>query len=103
MLFHHNKQRSSSVIAENEVHNICQLMEREAKRLLKRKDLHDEARGVLVSLQKHWHGLTLFLEHPSLPLDNNASERALRNPVVGRKNYYGSRSIWSGCLSSMLF
>lgn len=103
LLFHHNKHRSSSVIAESEVHSLCQLMEKDAKRLLKRKDLHDEARDVLISLQKHWHGLTLFLKHPSLPLDNNASERALRNPVVGRKNYYGSRSIWSGCLASMLF
>ena len=27
-----------------------------------------------------------------VPLDNNASERALRGPVVGRKNHYGSRS-----------
>ena len=23
-------------------------------------------------------------------MDNNTAERALRNPVVGRKNYYGS-------------
>jgi transposase len=103
LLFHHNKQRVTSVIADREVNNLCWLMEKETKRLLKRKDLHDEARAVLVSLQKHWHGLTLFQNHQSLPLDNNASERALRNPVVGRKNYYGSRSIWSGCLSAMLF
>jgi transposase len=29
---------------------------------------------------------------PEHPLDNNATERALRGPVVGRKNHYGSRS-----------
>ena len=102
-LFHYNKQRSYSATAELEVRGICELMERDAKRLLKRKDTHEEAHAVLVSLLKHWNGLTLFLTHPSLPLDNNASERALRNPVVGRKNYYGSRSIWSGSLASMLF
>ena len=27
-----------------------------------------------------------------MPLDNNATERALRGPVVGRKNHYGSKS-----------
>lgn len=39
-----------------------------------------------------WTGLTLFLEDARVPLDNNATERALRGPVVGRKNHYGSRS-----------
>ncbi len=41
---------------------------------------------------KLWPGLTLFLENPAVPLDNNAAERALRGVVVGRKNHYGSRS-----------
>lgn len=39
-----------------------------------------------------WPGLLLFLEDAAVPLDNNATERALRGPVVGRKNHYGSRS-----------
>lgn len=39
-----------------------------------------------------WKGLTVFLENPEIPLDNNATERALRGPVIGRKNHYGSRS-----------
>ncbi|MFN7955781.1 MAG: IS66 family transposase [bacterium] len=39
-----------------------------------------------------WSGLTLFLDDPRVPLDNNAIERAMRGPVVGRKNHYGSRS-----------
>lgn len=37
-------------------------------------------------------GLTRFLDDPRIPLDNNATERALRGAVVGRKNHYGSRS-----------
>ena len=40
-----------------------------------------------------WAGLTRFVEDPRIPLDNNAAERALRGPVVGRKNHYGSRSL----------
>jgi transposase len=39
-----------------------------------------------------WPGLLRFLDDPQLPLDNNATERALRGVVLGRKNHYGSRS-----------
>lgn len=39
-----------------------------------------------------WAGLTLFLDDPNLPLDNNHAERVLRALCVGRKNHYGSRS-----------
>src|SRR5690606_10959672 len=39
-----------------------------------------------------WPGLVRFLDDPQIPLHNNASERALRGVVVGRKNHYGSRS-----------
>jgi transposase len=40
----------------------------------------------------NWVGLTRFLDDAAIPLDNNATERALRGPVVGRKNFYGARS-----------
>ncbi len=35
-------------------------------------------------------------------MDNNTAERALRGPVVGRKNYYGSGSVWSAHLAAMM-
>lgn len=41
---------------------------------------------------KHWDGLTEFLNEPKLPIDNNLSERGLRGPVLGRKNFYGNHS-----------
>lgn len=43
-------------------------------------------------MENHWQKLTKFAEDGRLPLDNNATERALRQPIVGRKNYYGCRS-----------
>ena len=43
-------------------------------------------------MQGLWPGLVRFLENPRIPLDNNGTERAIRGPVVGRKNFYGSRS-----------
>ena len=44
----------------------------------------------------------MFVGHPEVPMDNNAAERQLRGPVVGRKNYRGSGSVWSGQLAGML-
>lgn len=38
-------------------------------------------------------GLVAFLDDPRIPLDNGAQERALRGLVVGRKNFYGSKSL----------
>jgi transposase len=35
----------------------------------------------------NWDALTLFLADPRLPIDNNASERALRVAALGRKNF----------------
>ena len=49
--------------------------------------LHGACQKVLRSLERHWEGLTVFLDHPEVAMDNNAAERALRGPVVGRKNY----------------
>ncbi len=41
----------------------------------------------------NWDRLCLFVEDARIPLDNNATERAIRGPVVGRKNHYGSKSV----------
>ena len=60
-------------------------------------------RKVLESLEAHWAGLTVFVEHPEVPMDNNAAERAERGPVVGRKNYYGSGAVWAGRLAAVMF
>jgi transposase len=65
--------------------------------------LHPARQKVLESLGNHWTGLTVFVEHPEVPMDNNTAERAQRGPVVGRKNYYGSGAVWAGQLAAMLF
>jgi transposase len=65
--------------------------------------LHPARRRVLESLGEHWTGLTVFVEHPEVPMDNNTAERAQRGPVVGRKNYYGSGAVWAGRLAALLF
>ncbi len=37
----------------------------------------------------HWPGLTVFVDHPGVP--------------VGRKNFYGSGSEWSGQLAATMY
>ena len=65
--------------------------------------LRTPARKVLTSLHEHWSGLTQFVDDPRIPMDNNLSERRLRGPALGRKNYYGSGALWSGRLAATLF
>jgi transposase len=65
--------------------------------------MHPAAVKVLATLDREWEGLTRHREFPELPLDNNTSERALRGPVVGRKNFYGSGSKTSAELASRVW
>ena len=58
---------------------------------------------VLSSLEAHWDGLLLFLDHSEISMDNNAGEREIRGLVVGRKNYYGAVAVWSGELCAKLY
>jgi len=74
-----------------------------ADRQLKNTKLAKPCRKVLESLNRHWKGLTTFVENPDIPMDNNSAERALRGGVVGRKNYYGSGSQSSAELAAIMF
>lgn len=70
---------------------------------LKNKSLAKEQLDELKSLDAHWQGLTVFVDNPHVPMDNNEAERALREAVLGRKNYYGSRALWAAYQTSWLF
>ena len=78
------------------------LLERHCDEELADPVLASPARKVLKVMKSYWPGLIVFIEHPWLDLDNNAAERALRPAVVGRKNYYGSGSQWSGQLAASI-
>jgi len=67
------------------------------------KSARKQQRKVCQSLLDHWSGLTLFVDNPQVPLDNNLAENTIRGPVNGRKNYYGSGSLWSAQLAAALF
>ena len=78
---------------------MAQRLERE----LAQPRLPQARKKVLTSLRNHSSGLIRFVDQPAIPMDNNQAERALRGPVVGRKNYYGSGATWSGELTATLF
>jgi transposase len=54
--------------------------------------LQEPAKKALATLDREWDGLAAHRDYPTISLDNNAAERALRRPVVTRKNAYGSRN-----------
>jgi transposase len=78
-------------------------MARGRERQLHHSGMDAECLAVLESMKKHWKGLQVFVDHPHIPMDNSEAERKIRPAAVGRKNYYGSGSLWSASLTACLF
>ncbi|MCY4469589.1 MAG: transposase [Thiotrichales bacterium] len=57
----------------------------------------------LRALVREREGLTVFLDSPSTPMDNNASERAIRAAANSRKVSFGSHGATGARLSAVLF
>jgi transposase len=54
--------------------------------------LQEPAKKALATLDREWGGLIAHRDYPMISLDNNRAERAIRGPVVTRKNAGGSRN-----------
>ena len=91
------------VVADRSVRDQVEQMRQRCENELAEPKLRTPQRKALTSLQNHWAGLTVFVDNPEVPMDNNEAERRLRGPVVARKNYYGSGALWSGRLAAMMF
>jgi transposase len=59
--------------------------------------------NAIAYMTNHWSGLLRFLDDPRIPLSNNITERANRDPVLGRKNHYGSRSVRGTEVAAQLY
>jgi len=110
LLYKHNDERLAVRDDANQYKEADERLRDHVAHLRQRRDdelaqpnLRQPQRKVLTSLQEHWSGLTVFVEHADVPLDNNRAERCHRGPVLGRKNFYGSGALWSGRLAAMLF
>lgn len=103
-VFHDNNLRiKGDEAADARLRANIQQMEFSCEEQLASKNTPAPLKKVLLSMQKHWHGLTVFVDHPAIPMDNNECERRLRDLVLGRKSYYGTGSIWSSELAVCLF
>ncbi|MEA3342268.1 MAG: IS66 family transposase, partial [Chloroflexota bacterium] len=110
LLYHLNRQRLSHdpetpefTLHDAALREAIDAMHRQATEELAQPKLREPCRKALASLLDHWPGLTRFVDDPKIPMDNNASERMVRGPAMGRKNYYGSGSLWSVCLTAAMF
>jgi transposase len=52
---------------------------------------------------RNWLRLKAFLEDPNVWLDNNATERGIRGPVIGRRNHFGSKSVRGTQMAAILY
>jgi transposase len=107
-VFHLNAKRLQAPSQQFEKHD--EILRNAVDQIAKRREeelsdptLHPVRRKPLVSLAKHWDGLTRFVDHPEIPMDNNTAERTLRALVCGRKQFSGSRAKWAGQLAAHLF
>jgi transposase len=108
-LYHLNALRieeskgSQAEVCQKALEEGVAIFKQKAEKQREDKNLAQPCKKVLESLDRHWHGLTTFVEHPEIPMDNNTAERALRGGAVGRKNYYGSGSLKSADFTAIMF
>ena len=67
--------------------------------------LPDQAREgkALRSLLNHRQGLSVFVDRPQVPLDNNKAERFLRSPSIGRRLSLGSDSEIGALFTAIMY
>ena len=78
-------------------------MKAEASSLLESYSSKSSIVGASNYFLKNYDELTLFLDNPLLPIDNNHQERLLRSPVVGRKTWHGTHSKRGARTAATLF
>jgi transposase len=121
-LYHINSRRCKEFVPKLSIRKQSALFNEQHEKLVEKMDAMVEQRDafigqhkpdsnllsdvkfkILTSLKNHWDGLSIFVDHPDVPMDNNPGEKSIRNPVTGRKNFYGSGSLWSSQLAAMMF
>ena len=55
------------------------------------------------SLVNHRKGLSVFVDRPQVPLDNNLAERLLRGPAIGRRLSFGSDSETGARFTALMY
>ncbi len=58
---------------------------------------------VLRSLIRHREGLSVFVDHPQIPMDNSEAGRRFRDPVIGRRLSFGSDSEGGAAFTAIMY
>lgn len=109
-IFHLNNLRVSNEIGSEEFKKADKVLRESLDNMKQRFEseltedkLYPEKERRLKSIKNHWKGLLVFVEYPWIPMDNSQAERLMRIVALGRKNYYGSMSEFSGRFTAMMF
>jgi transposase len=109
-IFHLNNQRVKHEVdspefaqADQSLREALNMMKQQFELELTEENMHPEKAKRLNSIKEHWEGLQVFVDHPWIPMDNSEAERRMYTAALGRKNYYGSGSVWSGHFTACLF
>lgn len=106
MLYHINNERIKYKAEEKGFQeNDGKLREKikEMAELINLEYENEYQKKIMKSMKENWKGLTLFVDNPEIPMDNNIAERTLRLLVLGRKNYWGNHSFVMGEFSAAIF
>ena len=107
-----NKQRCDHYVSGNtveferiqiELKKACDALFSKAESELSELAEDARERKPLKSLMNHREGLSVFVEHPQVPMDNNIAERALRWLAIARKVSFGSDSEEGARTSAILY
>jgi len=85
----HDKALADAHTAWDDAANAIDTARREQQ---KSPGLQPKAKEAHATLERQWPGVLAYRDCPFLGIDSNIAERALRRPVVTRKNAYGSRN-----------
>jgi hypothetical protein len=87
----------------DEMRPIFEEMKAEAKQKINSYSSKSQMYKAYNYFLKNYAGLTRFLDHYFIPIDNNKSERIIRSPVIGRKTWYGNHSKKAALCSAVHF
>ena len=68
------------------------VIDTERKKQAQAPGLQEPAKKALATLDREWEGIIAHRDYPMISIDNNIAERAIRGPVVTRKNAGGSHN-----------
>jgi hypothetical protein len=68
------------------------VIDAERKKQAQAPGLQEPAKKALATLDREWDGIIVHRDYPMVSIDNNIAERAIRGPVVTRKNAGGSHN-----------